>query len=175
MTQQNNKPVDRTSVEHGKPPPAGRAPKSDQYQPLNYPPVPQPQYQQQPPFQHPAMMGPPGLAKACAILHIIAGAISLLYAIFVLLYAGVFGLATMGIGCICMIPPAIILVTELMGLIHGAKMLSNPRLPPSTQFAISHICTILTFNMISMILGIIILCFASSQEVKGYYASHFRF
>jgi len=173
MTQQNGKPVDRTSVEEGKPPPAGRAPNSQQ-QSLDYPPVPQLQYQQQGPFQRPPGMGPPGLAKACAILHIVAGAISLIYALIVFLYAGMIGLATMGIGCICMVPPAILLVTELMGLIHGAKMLSDPRLPPSTQFAISHICTILTFNMISMILGIIILCFASSQEVKGYYFGNYR-
>lgn len=104
--------------------------------------------------------GKPGIVTAISVLTLVGGILSTLSA---LLWA---------IGSICLwLPWVLELTAGIWGIVHGAKMIGDDRVPPNRLLAILFILTILDCNVITMTLGILILAFMSSSEVRYYFES----
>jgi hypothetical protein len=135
--------------------------------PVNQPMPPSATYVQLPSFQ-PADQKP-GMVQAIAIMTLVNGIFNILYGLS--LTMGVV-LGTLFIGIIC--APVTILPTVLgiFEIVFAVKLLANPPQPvkPSPTIAILEIVTILTGNLISMIVGILALVFYNDANVKAYFA-----
>lgn len=111
----------------------------------------------------------PSLFKTIAVLTLINGIANIFWGL--IATAGVvFG--TLFIGIIC--APVTILPTVLgvFETIYALKLLATPPQPvqPSTTIAILEILCVLTFNVFSMIVGILSLVFYNDPQVKEYFA-----
>ena len=135
--------------------------------PVNQPMPPSATYVPLPSFQ-PADQKP-GMVQAIAIMTLVNGIFNILYGLS--LTMGVV-LGTLFIGIIC--APVTILPTVLgiFEIVFAVKLLANPPQPvkPSPTIAILEIVTILTGNLISMIVGILALVFYNDANVKAYFA-----
>jgi hypothetical protein len=111
----------------------------------------------------------PGLVKTIAVLTLVNGIFNILWGLGIT--AGIV-LGTFFIGLICApitILPAILGVFEM---IYALKLLSNPPQPvqPSTAIAIMEILCVVTGNVFSMIVGILVLIFYNDPQVKDFFA-----
>lgn len=121
---------------------------------------------------YPPASNKPGKVQAIAIMTLINGILNIFYALGVTATI-VFG--TLGIGLLCApitILPAILGVFEI---ICGSNLLSNsPQGIKSIQtIAILEIICIISGNVLSAVIGILNLVFASDSEVKNYYLHTF--
>ena len=109
----------------------------------------------------------PSLVKTIAVMTLINGIINLFWGLVATVTV------TASIVLICLVPLAILpTVLGIFEIIYAAKLLSSPPQPvqPSTTIAIFEILCILTFNVFSMIVGILALVFYNDPQVKDYFA-----
>ena len=111
----------------------------------------------------------PGLVKTIAVLTLVNGIFNILWGLGIT--AGIV-LGTFFIGLICApitILPAILGIFEM---VYALKLLSNPPQPvqPSTAIAIMEILCVVTGNVFSMIVGILVLVFYNDPQVKEFFA-----
>jgi hypothetical protein len=113
----------------------------------------------------------PGQITSIAIMTLVSGVLNLLLG-FGLTVGVVVG--TLFIGIICApltILPAVLGIFEI---IYGVKLLSNTADPvkPSQTIAILEIVTILFANVVSAVIGVIVLVLYNDEAVKAYFAEH---
>jgi hypothetical protein len=109
----------------------------------------------------------PGLVKTIAVMTLINGILNIFWG----LIAAVSVAASVIL--ICLVPLAILpTILGIFEIIYAAKLLTDPPRPvqPSTTIAILEILCILTFNVFSMIVGILSLVFYNDPQVKEYFA-----
>ena len=109
----------------------------------------------------------PGLVKTIAVMTLINGIVNIFWGL--IATASV----TASIILICLAPLAILpTILGVFEIIYAAKLLATPPHPvqPSTTIAILEILCILTFNVFSMIVGILALVFYNDPQVKEYFA-----
>ena len=109
----------------------------------------------------------PGLVKTVAILTLVNGIVNIFWG----LVATAAVVPTIILACLAIftILPTILGIFEI---IYAAKLLSDPPQPvqPSQTIAILEILCILTGNVFSMIVGILVLVFYNDEQVKTYFA-----
>lgn len=109
----------------------------------------------------------PGLVKTIAVMTLINGIVNIFWGLIATVSV------TASIFLICLAPLAILpTILGIFEIIYAAKLLTNPPQPvqPSTTIAILEILCILTFNVFSMIVGILALVFYNDPQVKAYFA-----
>ncbi|MCB2155289.1 hypothetical protein KQI84_10405 [bacterium] len=113
-----------------------------------------------PPAQY-AAGAKPGMVTAIAVLYLVGGIFSTLSA---LIWA---------VSSLCIwIPWVLEIVAGIWSLTLGIQMLNNDKLPPNRLVGALLIGAILDCNPVSMTLGILIVVFAGSQDVRNYYQAH---
>ena len=116
----------------------------------------------------------PGKLQAVAIMTLVGGILATLFSLMWILYGLIVALATMGIGCICLIGPIYQLVAGILCIIQGSKLLGknpDPFYAKTKNTAIMQIICIICFDWINMTLGIINLVFLNDEQVKAYIRS----
>lgn len=109
----------------------------------------------------------PGLVTAIIAMTLVNGILNVLWGLGMSL-----GMLA-GLVTICLIPftilPAILGVFEI---VYAARLLAMPpqQLQPSQTIAILEICCILAGNVVSLIVGILVLVFYGDERVKAYFA-----
>jgi hypothetical protein len=110
----------------------------------------------------------PGMVTAIAIMTLVNGILNIFWGLG-LTAAVVFG--TLFIGIIC--APITILpsVLGIFEVIYALKLLNNPPQPvqPSQAIAILEIVCILAGNVLSAVVGILVLVFYNDPQVKAYF------
>jgi hypothetical protein len=109
----------------------------------------------------------PGLVKTIAVLTLINGIVNIFWGLIATVSV------TASIILICLAPFAILpTILGIFEIIYAIKLLSDPPQPvqPSTTIAILEILCVLTFNVFSMIVGILALVFYNDPQVKKYFA-----
>jgi hypothetical protein len=109
----------------------------------------------------------PGLVKTIAVMTLINGIINIFWGLIATVSV------TASVILICLVPLAILpTILGIFEIIYAAKLLTDPPQPvqPSTTIAILEILCILTFNVFSMIVGILSLVFYNDPQVKEYFA-----
>jgi hypothetical protein len=109
----------------------------------------------------------PGLVKTIGVLTLINGIVNIFWGLVATVTV------TASIILICLAPLAILpTVLGIFEIIYALKLLSNPPQPvqPSTTIAILEILCVLTFNVFSMVVGILSLVFYNDPQVKEYFA-----
>ena len=94
----------------------------------------------------------PGKLQAIAIMTLVGGILATLFSIFWILYGLLIALATMGIGCICLIGPIFQLVAGILCIIQGSKLLGknpDPHYAKTKKTAIMQIICIICFDWIN--------------------------
>lgn len=114
----------------------------------------------------------PGKVQAIGILNVIDGVLNLLWSptlAFIILSAGV---ATLGLGCLFLPLAALPMVTGILALISGLRLLNDRerRARPDTGIAVLQIVNVLSGNVISLGIGIAALVLYSDPEVKDYFS-----
>lgn len=118
----------------------------------------------------------PGKVQAVAIMTLIDGILNILIALMwaVGIISGVVG--TLGLGfflLICCVVPIYTVVVGIFEIIFAAKLLPEP--PKTNEFskpvAILQIINVVSFNMLSVVTGILALVFANDPEVVAYFAT----
>ncbi len=116
----------------------------------------------------------PGKIQAVAILTLVSGISNILWMIFWGIWISIFGISTVGVGCLLIpivIPPIVLGVFEI---IYSTKILPNPIKPakPATTLAILEIICILTGNIVAVAAGIVALVMYNDPAVKAYFQEH---
>jgi predicted Zn finger-like uncharacterized protein len=115
----------------------------------------------------------PGKVQAIAIMVLIGGILATLYAAGMLVYIGIIGLASMGLGLVCCLWPGpyYALVVGIMGIIKGARLLGEKahRETPPQGIAIMMIINIINGDFVNLTLGILVLVFLADEEVKEFF------
>lgn len=109
----------------------------------------------------------PSLVKTIGVLTLINGIVNIFWGLIAA------GTVTASVILICLAPLAILpTILGIFEIIYAAKILTNPPQPvrPSTTIAILEILCVLTFNVFSMIVGILSLVFYNDPQVKEYFA-----
>ncbi len=109
----------------------------------------------------------PGLVKTIAVMTLINGIVNIFWGLIATVSV------TASIFLICLAPLAILpTILGIFEIIYAAKLLTSPPQPvrPSNTIAILEILCILTFNVFSMIVGILSLVFYNDPQVKDYFA-----
>jgi hypothetical protein len=120
----------------------------------------------------PTSSSKPGKVQTVAILTLVSGISNIIWMISVAIGILVFGVSTLGLGCLLIplvIPPIVLGVFEI---IYSVKLLANPpkMFKLSQTIAILQIICILTGNIIPLVAGILALVFDNDAEVKSYFA-----
>lgn len=133
-----------------------------QYRPPGYPPKP---YAPPPGFQP-----KPGKVQAIAVLTLIGGIYAIVYTVSIIIAVLA---ATICLGAIYL-PMYFGLVAGIMATIKGAQLLGRNDRAVSPPFAegVMLIINIVNCDVVSLVLGIIIVVFAGDQEVKAYYSGY---
>lgn len=121
----------------------------------------------------------PGKVQAVAIMTLVGGILATVNAVvmlmIMLIYGGIGGLATGGIGFICCLypPPYYGVVLGIMGIIKGAALLGQQGHMQTAPkgIAIMQIINIINFDVPNCVMGIITLVFMGDPEVGNYYPS----
>jgi hypothetical protein len=109
----------------------------------------------------------PSLVKTIAVLTLINGIVNIFWGLIATVSV------TASIVLICLAPLAILpTILGIFELIYAVRLLAEPPQPiqPSTTIAILEILCVLTFNVFSMIVGILSLVFYNDPQVKAYFA-----
>jgi hypothetical protein len=115
----------------------------------------------------------PGQLQAIGILNVLDGVLNIIWSptlAFIILTAGV---ASLGIGCIFLPLAALPMVTGILALLSGIRLLSSRPGPsrPDTGVAVLQIVNVLSGNVISLGIGIAALVLYNDAEVKAYFGS----
>ncbi len=110
----------------------------------------------------------PGMVQAIAIMTLINGILNILAGLSI---TAAVVLGTLGVGLLCApltILPSILGIFEI---IYASNLLANPPKPvqPNQSIAILEIACILVGNVVSMIVGILVIVFYNDEEVKTYF------
>lgn len=109
----------------------------------------------------------PGMVKTIAVLTLINGIVNIFWG----LIATAVVVPTIILACLAVftILPTVLGVFEV---VYALKLLNNPPQPvqPSNSIAIFEILCVLTGNVFSMIVGILVLVFYNDPQVKEYFA-----
>ncbi len=107
----------------------------------------------------------PGMVMTLAIMTLVNGIINLLWGPGVIL-------GTFGVGLLCTPLLLLNLVLGAFEIAYAIKLLENPPQPvrPSQAIAIWEIVALVTFNIFSVVVGIVALIFYNDQVVKDYFA-----
>jgi hypothetical protein len=119
----------------------------------------------------------PGKVQAIAIMTLIGGIMATLVSLAVLTYIGVVGVlagvGTFGVGCLCCLWPGPYygLTAGILAIVKGSQLLGEraQSLPAPRGTAILLIINIVNFDVVSLVLGIIVLVFCSDPEVEEFY------
>lgn len=148
---------DRHDAQDTTPAPAGGA----------MPPAPRPD------SQPPATVTPavPGKVTTIGILCLVDGILNILYGLGAVFGLVIFGVATLGLGCLLFPLGVYPLVLGILGVIYGIKLLSTPPRPaaPARWLAVMQIVNVLWGNAISLVVGIVNLVLFSDPEVVAYF------
>lgn len=110
----------------------------------------------------------PGMVTAIAIMTLVNGVLNILYALSVTL--GIV-LGTFGIGLLC--APLTILpgVLGIFEIIFATQLLAIPPRPvkPNQTIAILEIAAIAAGNVVSLVVGILVLVFYNDPAVRAYF------
>lgn len=114
----------------------------------------------------------PGKVQAIGIMNVVDGVINILWSptlAFIILTAG---LASFGIACLFLPLAALPMVTGILGLISGIRLLSSRpgAARPDTGVAVLQIVNVLSGNVISLGIGIAALVLYNDPEVRDYYS-----
>lgn len=112
---------------------------------------------------------PPGMVTTIGILVLVGGALDIVLNLFWVVYVLLIALGTFGIGLLCCIFPIAGLISGVLNLMHGIKMVQNPSVPPSQPLAIAQVCSVLWCGMLTMVCGILVLVFSKNPEVVAWY------
>ncbi len=107
----------------------------------------------------------PGKLEAVRIMAIVGGALAILTGVAGLGWTLVAGIASFGIGCLCLPIPVYWLVTGIIALTQGINVAKQP---PKVA-AIMQIICVLGGDVINLVLGIIELVFLNDPEIRAYY------
>ena len=82
-------------------------------------------------------------------------------------------MGTVGIGLLCAPVTIAPLVLGMFEIIYATQLVAEPPKQKNLSQAIPilEICCILAFNVVSLVVGILSLVFASDPKVQGYFAS----
>ncbi len=107
----------------------------------------------------------PGMVMTLAIMTLVSGIINLLWGPGVIL-------GTFGIGLVCAPLLLLNLVLGAFEIAYAIKLLESPPQPvrPSQAIAIWEIVCLVTFNIFSVVVGIVALIFYNDTVVKEYFA-----
>jgi hypothetical protein len=110
----------------------------------------------------------PNYVSAMTIMPIVSGVINILAAIglFILVLIG-----TLGIGLLC---APLFLVPFILGIfeiLYGIN-LNNNKAKNTIVIAILEMCSLLWGNVVSAIMGVLLLVFSNDPQVKEYFAQH---
>lgn len=117
-----------------------------------------------------------GKVTAIAAMTLAGGIWALLVALGLIGYGLLAGLATLGIGCLVLIPAAYSLVLGIMATLKGARLLGNqPQAEaPPKDVAIMQIINVICCDFVNVVLGILTLVFLSDPEVNSFYQGQRR-
>lgn len=107
----------------------------------------------------------PGMIMTLAIMTLLSGIVNLLWGPGVIL-------STFGVGLLCAPLLLLNLVLGAFEIAYAIKLLENPPQPvrPSQAIAIWEIVALVTFNIFSVVVGIVALIFYNDPVVKNYFA-----
>ena len=110
----------------------------------------------------------PNYVTAMTIMPIVSGVVNILAAIvlFILLLVG-----TLGIGLLCAPLFLIPVILGIFEILYGVN-LNNKKAKNTMVIGILEICSILWGNILSAIMGALLLVFSNDPEVKEYFAQH---
>jgi hypothetical protein len=113
----------------------------------------------------------PGKVQAIAIMMLVGGILACMQGVGFAIYALALGVATCGVGLICLPFGAYSIVVGIFAIIKGSKLLGERayRESPPQGVAIMQIVNIINLDVVNLTLGIINLVFLSEREVKNYF------
>lgn len=116
----------------------------------------------------------PGKVQAIAIMMLVGGILAAISSGLMLLYFGLVGVATMGVGLMCCLWPGPYygVVMGIMAATRGIRLLgekdSRVAAPPS-GIGVMMIVNIINFDLLNLVLGILVLVFLGDEDVKDYF------
>jgi hypothetical protein len=106
-------------------------------------------------------------------MNLVGGIIGCMMMLGYFFYFAVAGVASLGIGCLCLLWPGLWyeLVWAILAINKGSQMLGKkiPEKPP-TSLAIMQIICIVNMDVTNCVLGIVNLVMLGQDEVKRYFA-----
>src|SRR5262249_17826482 len=115
----------------------------------------------------------PGKVQAIGIMVLVGGILATLANVGLLVYFGLVGVATMGIGLLCCLWPGPYygLVMGIMAIVKGSRLLGEKayRETPPQGIGIMMIVNIINGDFVNLTLGILVLVFLGDEEVKSYF------
>ena len=117
------------------------------------------------PMPPPQGQSVPGKVEAVRLMAIIGGALATLYGLGAAGTILLFGIASFGLGCLCLPLPLYLILAGVMALTQGIDAVKKP---PRTA-AIMQIICIIGGDVINLVLGIVELMYLNDPEVKAYY------
>lgn len=127
----------------------------------------------------PAAAGPPAVASSAVpgkvttigVLCLVDGILNILYGLGAIFGLVIFGIATLGLGCLLLPLAAYPLVLGILGTIYGIKLLSTPPRPagPARWLAVMQIVNVIWGNVISLVVGVVNLVLFGDPEVAAFF------
>lgn len=124
-----------------------------------------------PPPATPTPGRPPGQVQAIAYMTLAGGIVAILVGLGWGFNGLLTGLFTFGIGCLMLFPATFSLILGVMALMKASRLLGSnaSHEGPPTTIAIMQIVNIISFDVINVVLGILILVFLNDPDVKRWY------
>ena len=111
--------------------------------------------------------------QAIAIMTLVGGIMATLASAGLLMYFGLMGVASMGVGLVCCLWPGPYygLVVGILGIVKGSQLLGDNahRSTPPTTIAVMQIVNIINGDFVNLTLGILTLVFLSEPEVRRFF------
>jgi len=110
----------------------------------------------------------PNYVNAMAIMPIVSGVINILYAIGLTILVII---GTLGLGLLC---APLFLVPFILGIfeiIYGVS-LNNNQAKNTVMIAVLEICSLVWGNVLSAVMGVLMLVFSNDPQVKEYFTQH---
>jgi hypothetical protein len=111
----------------------------------------------------------PGTLTAVGVMTLVNGIINILWG---LIATSLVVIGTLGLGLLC---APVFILPSLLGIfemVYGIRLLADPvarGLRPSTTIAVCEIISVMSFNLLSPIVGILALVFYNDAAVKNYF------
>jgi|GEM_PF-1135068 len=116
----------------------------------------------------------PDLVNAIAIFNLVDGILNILFAASWFFGITVFGVSTLGCGCLFLPLGLYPLVLGILELMYGARLLPQQpqEVTPARWLAVMQIVNILLGQVVSAVGGILTLVFLDNPEVRRWFAEH---